>query len=641
MGEQLPSPSGCSRPPREAYGNGSPPRLEGFWQEVLDAPRPLQPVRAARDVARLPAPARGPLPDARRRADRGSVGAPGRASSGSARGGSSPLRRRGAARSQERPVTLEVKPLPPGPPPGFEPANVGGPLAGGEAAPYASRSARPITVRVSVTGDGNVRALSPPSLPAFPGARAFQPVTRNAVGAARRPRVRDADRRDGAGARARGRAGRSRRPGVALLRPPHRQVPGGPYRRAQGGGAPRRPGRAGDGAGQQSAGGGHPRHPLAGRRSRRRRAAGLAADLVPDAPAPRPPLASLRPRRWRGCGPHGDAHPGAAQAARTARRRIAAARRRLARGDPAGAFAELEHGLLGYASGRLGRPAAGLTREELAVELARAGAHPPADPARWSAPWTWWTPRATAPAEEAAATSRCAAAERRAWRRWKRRTGSPRGRWARDPARSPPARRRAPHPGADAPGRRPGAGGGFRPLTGAAASPAPVPSARFEAANRAYLAGDFEAAAHGYQELLADGWESPALYVNLGNARFRIGPARPGRRQLLARAASSTRATPTRAPTWTCRSLNVDQVVGAEARPLALRALDRVPDGWARGRVRRSPGWGCGAAWPAGASRRRPRQGAGGGRVRGRAPGGGQRRGAGGQGRRERSPPRP
>ncbi len=122
-------------------------------------------------------------------------------------------------------------------------------------------------------------------------------------------------------------------------------------------------------------------------------------------------------------------------------------------------------------------------------------------------------------------------------------------------------------------------------LSAAPASPppAPSPSARFEAANRAYLSGDFEAAARGYQELLADGWQGPALYTNLGNAQFRIG-----RRGLAA--ASYSRAlkldpgdADARANLDLVRSLNVDQVVGAEARPLVVRALDRFPDSWAVG----------------------------------------------------------
>ena len=118
-------------------------------------------------------------------------------------------------------------------------------------------------------------------------------------------------------------------------------------------------------------------------------------------------------------------------------------------------------------------------------------------------------------------------------------------------------------------------------LLAAAAPPEATPAARFQAANQAYLSGDFPAAARGYQELLADGWESPSLHVNLGNARFRLG-----KRGLAA--ASYSRAlrldpgdADARANLDLARSLNVDQVVGAEAQPLAVRALDRVPDGQA------------------------------------------------------------
>ena len=116
----------------------------------------------------------------------------------------------------------------------------------------------------------------------------------------------------------------------------------------------------------------------------------------------------------------------------------------------------------------------------------------------------------------------------------------------------------------------------------AAASP-PAPAARFEAANREYLSGDFDAAARGYQELLAQGWESASLHVNLGNARFRMG-----KRGLAA--ASFSRAlkldpgdADARANLDLARSQNVDQVVGAEARPLLVRALERVPDALAIG----------------------------------------------------------
>ncbi len=118
-------------------------------------------------------------------------------------------------------------------------------------------------------------------------------------------------------------------------------------------------------------------------------------------------------------------------------------------------------------------------------------------------------------------------------------------------------------------------------LLAAPSAPAPTPAARFQAANQAYLAGDFAAATRAYQELLADGWESPSLHVNLGNARFRMG-----KRGLAAASyARALRLDPgdadARSNLDLVRSLNVDQVLGAEAQPLVIRALDRVPDGLA------------------------------------------------------------
>lgn len=108
------------------------------------------------------------------------------------------------------------------------------------------------------------------------------------------------------------------------------------------------------------------------------------------------------------------------------------------------------------------------------------------------------------------------------------------------------------------------------------------PAARFEAANAAYLARDFDAAARGYEALLADGWESPALHVNLGNARLRLG--RRG-----AAVASYTRAlrldpgdADARANLELARAGIVD-VLEREARPMLLRAMDRAPGALALG----------------------------------------------------------
>lgn len=48
-------------------------------------------------------------------------------------------------------------------------------------------------------------------------------------------------------------------------------------------------------------------------------------------------------------------------------------------------------------------------------------------------------------------------------------------------------------------------------------------AARFEAANRLYDHGRFAEAAAAYEAILASGRVSPALYFNLGNARFKAG----------------------------------------------------------------------------------------------------------------------
>jgi tetratricopeptide (TPR) repeat protein len=118
-------------------------------------------------------------------------------------------------------------------------------------------------------------------------------------------------------------------------------------------------------------------------------------------------------------------------------------------------------------------------------------------------------------------------------------------------------------------------------LSLAATDPSASPAERFEAAGRSYLAGDFEAAARAYQELLAEGWESPALHLDLGNARYRLGR----RGAAIAAYLRALRLDPgdadARANLELLRAENVDQVMGAAARPLALRAAERVPDGGA------------------------------------------------------------
>lgn len=58
----------------------------------------------------------------------------------------------------------------------------------------------------------------------------------------------------------------------------------------------------------------------------------------------------------------------------------------------------------------------------------------------------------------------------------------------------------------------------FAPCVSFAAEPL-----SFAEANLKYQAGDFEAAAQGYEKAVASGRASGAVYYNLGNARFRLG----------------------------------------------------------------------------------------------------------------------
>jgi hypothetical protein len=380
LGEQVPVGFWLLVPfQMEAYGNASPPRFDGFWQEVLETPRtPVSEPHGdklgylLRRIALFPARTGELTIDPFELRD---VTIP-------VRGSLDPLG--GAVRLDRKsePVTLRVKPLPPDPPPGFEPGNVGALALEVKAAPERVAVGEPIMVRVTLSGDGNVRALAPPRLPEIYGARAFPPTITD------RTEVRQ------------GRFFGSRTAETVLVpdRPGELVVPGltwsffdphaGKYQVAMApalriavaavAAAPAGPaGPAGrietEAAGAGAAGGLH----------------GIRAqgDLRPAGPPPWqrrwflalllvPPLAFL------GAGVAGrlrgdDAARASRGVGRGARRALAGARRRLER-DPAGAIGELERALLGYAGGRLRRPAAGLTREELADALTRAGAHPPA-----------------------------------------------------------------------------------------------------------------------------------------------------------------------------------------------------------------------------------------------------------------------
>ncbi len=115
--------------------------------------------------------------------------------------------------------------------------------------------------------------------------------------------------------------------------------------------------------------------------------------------------------------------------------------------------------------------------------------------------------------------------------------------------------------------------------------------ARQEAASALYLAGDFDGAARGYRTLLEEGWEGPALHLNLGNALARAG----ARGQAMASWHRALRLDPSdadaRANLELAAAQNVDRLVGDAAPPLLERLVARAGDGLAVGLF--------GAAWVA------------------------------------------
>ena len=369
VGEQLVADTWLLSPYRaEDFHAEKVPSYDGFWRENLDVPRSLRPEQRGTQLAYLLArsalfptrPGALTLEATEGKADIVVRG-----------GGLSPFGQIVQVPRRCAPVTVRAKPLPPDAPPGFEPGNVGTLSLELTATPERVAVGEPVTVRITLAGDGNVRALSPPRLPELPGARAYAPAT--------------TDRTEVRGGRLHGtriveivvvpdragvlvvpsaewpyfdpRAGKYQvalTPAVRVSVDPARTAPRAAAAMADPA-AGLRPIRA-DGALRRT---GPPPW---------RRASFLALLAVP----PLTFLLAVAAGGLRSRATRTTAAPG-----RGARRRLSAARR-LRERDPAGAAAEAERALLAYAAGRLGRPATGLTRAALAAALDRAGAHPPA-----------------------------------------------------------------------------------------------------------------------------------------------------------------------------------------------------------------------------------------------------------------------
>jgi len=145
------------------------PRLDGFWSEDVEAPQQLVPEQRILDGVPYTAyllrrRALFPL-------------RPGKAAIEPAEvqvlTGFGMLFSRESSRRSSQALQLEVHPLPPAKPAGFDLGNVGQWTLSASADPSSVAVGQPITFRLVATGHGNVRDLRLPRLPVLSGVRAY------------------------------------------------------------------------------------------------------------------------------------------------------------------------------------------------------------------------------------------------------------------------------------------------------------------------------------------------------------------------------------------------------------------------------------------------------------------------------------
>ncbi|MGE5049566.1 MAG: BatD family protein [Deltaproteobacteria bacterium] len=145
------------------------PRLDGFWSEDLETPQQLVPEPRTIDGVQYTAyllrrRALFPLRAGKAVIEPAEVGL---------LTGFGMLFSRGSSRRASQPVELDVQPLPPGKPPGFDPGNVGDWTLTATVEPVNVAVGQPITFRLVASGRGNVRDLRLPRLGAIAGLRAY------------------------------------------------------------------------------------------------------------------------------------------------------------------------------------------------------------------------------------------------------------------------------------------------------------------------------------------------------------------------------------------------------------------------------------------------------------------------------------
>jgi hypothetical protein len=278
---------------------------------------------------------------------------------------------------RSQPVAITVKPLPPGAPAGFDQVNVATATLAASLSQKSTAVGQPVTLRLVAEGEGNVKAWSLPPFPAIAGARAFAPTSSDQLKARG---VKFAGSRTMETVLVPEAAG-------TLVVPPLAWATfdpkAGAWRELK---TPEL--RLEVTGGASSAAGPAPAVNTLFPGLRPIRPAGPLARATPDGTSwplwafllgPMAAFLALTGvDRFRESRLAGGGARRVRIAGKVARQRLAGASRLLPGAEGAPFFDEVERALIGYCTDKLGRPAAGLTREELAGALTEAGAHPAA-----------------------------------------------------------------------------------------------------------------------------------------------------------------------------------------------------------------------------------------------------------------------
>lgn len=149
------------------------PRLDGFWTEEIEAPQQL--VGEARILDGVPY--RSFLLRKRALFALRSGKAQIEPAEVEVLTGFGMLFSRGSSRRQSQAVMLDVQPLPPGKPVGFDPGNVGQWSLSATVDPLNVAVGQPVTLHLIASGRGNVRDLRLPKLGTIAGMRAYDATT--------------------------------------------------------------------------------------------------------------------------------------------------------------------------------------------------------------------------------------------------------------------------------------------------------------------------------------------------------------------------------------------------------------------------------------------------------------------------------